>query len=215
MRNTDALTAAAAINDPVRRRLLELVAASAHPLTRDAAAQATALPRSTVSFHLDRLVDAGLLTVEYRRVSGKAGPGSGRPSKIYSRASGEFSVSIPPRHYDLMGGVFAAAIELASESETSVFDALRTVARNEGRAVGAEAGSLDAVLEDTGYEPRGDGRDISLANCPFHSLVEKHTEVVCSANHAFLCGAAEATGGDADSVVLDPGPGRCCVRIVG
>lgn len=43
--------------------------------------RARSLSRSTTAFHLDRLADEGLLEVEYRRLSGKTGPGSGRPSK--------------------------------------------------------------------------------------------------------------------------------------
>jgi predicted ArsR family transcriptional regulator len=215
MSPSDAIAAAASINDPVRRQLLELVSASPQPLGRDAAAQALALPRSTVAFHLDRLAAAGLLTVEYRRLSGRSGPGSGRPSKTYSRAPAEFSVSIPPRHYDLMGDLLASAIEAAADGRTNVFDALRGAAEGAGRAEGAATGSLGDTLARTGYEPRSDGDDTVLANCPFHAIVEKHAEVVCAANHAFLCGVAEASGGDPATVVLDPAPGRCCVRIAG
>jgi predicted ArsR family transcriptional regulator len=215
MSNTDAIAAAASINDPVRRELLDLVAASPQPLSRDAAAGALGLPRSTVAFHLDRLAAAGLLTVEYRRLTGKSGPGSGRPSKTYSRAPAEFSLSIPPRHYDLMGDLLASAIESAADGSTNVFGALRAAAEKAGRTEGAETGSLDVTLARTGYEPHADNGGTVLSNCPFHALVEKHTEVVCSANHAFLCGVAAASGGDPDSVLLDPAPGRCCVRIAG
>lgn len=215
MSRTDAINAAAAINDPVRRQLLELVSASSQPLSRDAAATATDLPRSTVAFHLDRLAAAGLLTVEYRRLTGRDGPGSGRPSKTYSRTAAEFSVTIPERHYDLMGDLLASAIESAAQGTTGVLDALRNVAETAGRAAAAEQGSMDAVLEQTGYEPRPQNGGTVLANCPFHALVEKHTAVVCAANHAFLCGVAAASGGDPDSVRLDPAPGRCCVRIAG
>jgi predicted ArsR family transcriptional regulator len=52
-----------------------------------------------------------------------------------------------------------------------------------------------------------------LSNCPFHHLVDRHAGVVCAANHAFLCGAAAASGTDPERVLLDPAPGRCCVRI--
>jgi predicted ArsR family transcriptional regulator len=215
MSNTDAIAAAASINDPVRRRLLELVSASPQPVSRDAAADATGLPRSTVAFHLDRLAVAGLLTVEYRRLSGRSGPGSGRPAKTYTRAASEFALSIPQRHYDLMGDLLASAIESAADDGANVFDTLRRVAGDAGRVAGGASGSLGAALEQTGYEPRAEAGGTLLANCPFHSLVEKHADVVCAANHAFLCGAAAASGADPDSVLLDPAPGRCCVRIAG
>ena len=59
------------------------------------------------------------------------------------------------------------------------------------------------------------GRDggILLANCPFHRLARRHTETVCHLNLELLTGAAETTGRDR-VVVLDPSPGRCCVRAV-
>ena len=41
----------------------------------------------------------------------------------------------------------------------------------------------------------------------------RRTEVVCAANHAFLCGAAETSGSDTGDIVLEPGAGRCCIRI--
>jgi predicted ArsR family transcriptional regulator len=70
------------------------------------------------------------------------------------------------------------------------------------------------VLTDTGYEPRPDGDDgLALANCPFHRLAERHTDTVCHLNLELLRGAAEALD-DPRPVVLDPGPGRCCVRLL-
>ncbi|MEO5920832.1 MAG: helix-turn-helix domain-containing protein [Pseudolysinimonas sp.] len=220
MRERDAIEAVAAIHDPVRAALYEFVRATAAPVTRDAAAAALALPRSTVAFHLDRLVASGVLTVEYRRLTGRTGPGSGRPSKVYSTADAELSVSIPPRRDDLMGGLLASAIEVAAADGSPVLDALRTTAERAGRAAGSEAGSLGAVLDETGYEPHAseaaaaaDEPGVVLSNCPFHHLVDRHAGVVCAANHAFLCGAAAASGTDPERVLLDPAPGRCCVRI--
>ena len=53
---------------------------------RDQAAQGVGVPTHTAKFHLDRLVDEGLLEVEFRRLSGRTGPGSGRPAKLYRRS---------------------------------------------------------------------------------------------------------------------------------
>src|SRR5918911_1365062 len=94
----DAALAAAA--DPTRRALLSLVSRSPTPVGRDAAAAALGIPRATAAFHLDRLVEAGLLDSRFLRVNGRAGPGAGRPAKLYSRTGAEVGVSIPERHYD-------------------------------------------------------------------------------------------------------------------
>jgi predicted ArsR family transcriptional regulator len=218
MQRVDAIGAIAAIDDPVRRSLFDLVAAAPHPVSRDAAAEALAIPRSTAAFHLDRLAAAGLLTVEYLRLTGRTGPGSGRPSKLYRAADHEVAVSIPDRRYDLMGDLLASAITSAAQTGEPVLAALRSTARDAGRAAGAAAGAaggdLDDVLEAGGYEPAADDAGVILANCPFHRLATEHTDVVCSANHAYLAGAGEATGTDSGRVVLDPGAGRCCVRIL-
>ena len=60
---------------------------------------------------LDRLVDEGLLEVGFRRLSGRTGPGAGRPSKLYRRSSRQLSVSLPERRYDLAGSLLATAID--------------------------------------------------------------------------------------------------------
>ncbi len=212
MRQQEGLGAAAALNDPVRRSLLRMVAASTHPVTRDEAAESLGVPRSTVAFHLDRLVEAGMLIVEFRKLNARAGPGSGRPAKTYSRAPGELNVSIPQRQYDLMGDLLATAIETAPDVG-SVLGALRAAATTAGREAGGTAGTLAHLLDEFGYEPVEGTHGTTLANCPFHRLASTHTEVVCAANHAFLRAAADATGGDPDTVLLEPTAQGCCVRI--
>jgi predicted ArsR family transcriptional regulator len=211
MPSLDDVGAIAALRDPVRRALFELVAAARDPLSRDAAAEALSIPRSTAAFHLDRLAEAGLLSVEYLRLTGRTGPGSGRPSKLYRAARAEVAVSIPDRRYDLIGDLLAGAIEVSAATGEPVVEALRSTAAAAGRVAGSEG--FDHVLAEGGYEPTAAGGDVILSNCPFHRLAADHTGVVCAANLAFLQGAAEASGVDHDRVVLDPGAGRCCVRI--
>src|SRR3954453_20993544 len=102
------VAAVSALDDPARRTLLELVTASETPVGRDEAARASGLSRRATAFHLDRLAEAGLREVEFRRLTGRTGPGAGRPSKLYRRPAGEVAVSVPERHYDLAGGLVAA-----------------------------------------------------------------------------------------------------------
>ncbi|MFP5312386.1 MAG: ArsR/SmtB family transcription factor, partial [Actinomycetes bacterium] len=58
---TDRIAAVASLTDAKRLQLFELVAASPRPVGRDEVAEASGMARSTVSFHLDRLVQDGLL----------------------------------------------------------------------------------------------------------------------------------------------------------
>jgi predicted ArsR family transcriptional regulator len=212
MTQRDAIAAAAVLDDAVRLRLLHLVSGSANAVTRDGAAAALGVPRSTVAFHLDRLVEAGLLTAEYQRVNGRAGPGAGRPSKTYSRAVGELSISFPERHYDLMGELLATAIENAPDAASARF-ALQSAATLAGREAGNRAGTFAQLLAETGYEPSAGPNGTVLRNCPFHRLARRHSAVVCAANQAFLCAAANATGGDPRNVLLEPTAEGCCIRI--
>lgn len=208
------ISAISALDDPARRALYEFVAGSDGPVGRDAAASALGLSRSTTAFHLDRLADEGLLSVEFRRISGKTGPGSGRPAKLYRRAPGELSVSLPARHYDLAGELMAEAIGESGASGEPVLETLARVAARTGRALGAEAGDLTSALERNGFEPRSDAGGIVLGNCPFHRLAERNTAVVCALNFELLCGVAEGAGDARHVIVADPDAGECCVRAI-
>jgi predicted ArsR family transcriptional regulator len=211
----DRVATVSTLDDPVRRAVFDLVSGSQTPLSRDEAAKALNLTRRAAAFHLDRLAEQGLLAVEFRRLTGRTGPGAGRPSKLYRRTTDEVAVTIPERHYDLAGELLAAAVEESTRSGERAQDALMRLAADAGRDLGMEAGTLEAVLKDTGYAPRPDGQGgIVLANCPFHRLAQRHTDIVCHLNLELVRAAAEAVD-DPHTVVLDPGAGRCCVHILG
>src|SRR3569623_2287197 len=108
---TDAYSAIGALADPVRRRLYDVVAARDDGIGREEAAREAGVPVHSARFHLDRLAEEGRREVGHRRLSGRTGPGAGRPAKVYRRSSAEVAVSLPERGYDLVGGVFAAAVE--------------------------------------------------------------------------------------------------------
>lgn len=207
-----------ALADDTRRALYEFVAGQAEPVGREQAARELGLAVHNVSFHLDRLVTEGLLEVEYRRLSGKTGPGAGRPSKLYRRASQEFAVSLPPRRYDLVGDILAAAVSQASEG-VPLDKALHSSAHREGLSLGRRAESLAQgdtlpalaeVLRSQDFEPQVHGEEVVLANCPFDTLAQKHTALICGLNQAFVQGVADGLGSKV-TACLEPEPARCCV----
>ncbi len=211
----DRVAAVSALDDPVRRALFELVTRSDTPVSRDQAARALGLTRRTAAFHLDRLAQERLVTVQFRRLTGRTGPGSGRPSKLYGRGADEIAVTVPERRYELAGELLAAAVEESVSTGEPAREALLRLAGDAGRAIGAAAVTFQTALQDNGYEPGPDGAGgILLANCPFHRLARRHTELVCHLNLQLLRGAAEAAGDEQHTIVLDPAPGRCCVRVV-
>ncbi len=220
----DPIDAVAALAEPNRRRLYEFVVASDDAVGRDEAVAALGMKRELAAFHLDRLVEAGLLQAEFRRLSGRTGPGAGRPAKLYRRIDQEIGVSLPARRYDRAADLMAAA--LGRLSGASGLEALASVARERGTTMGLEArrvlgrrratarslaGLID-VLRGAGYEPRieSDGT-VCLRNCPYTSLITDHRELTCSMNLAWAEGVVTGLGVDHVSTKLAPEPGRCCV----
>jgi predicted ArsR family transcriptional regulator len=209
----------AALAEPARRDLYVYVVAQAGPVSRDQAAADTGLPRHAVKFHLDRLVEEGLLEVEFRRLSGRQGPGAGRPAKLYRRAAREISVTLPERRYDLAGRILAEAVHAADEG-TPIRTAVARAAAEAGRAAGASALATTAVpldpatvLASYGYQPRTVGHQTVLVNCPFHALAVDHTELICGMNLEFVRGMTQQLGYGGMDVQLEPTPGRCCLTM--
>jgi predicted ArsR family transcriptional regulator len=212
----DRIAALATLDDPTRRAAFDFVTRSATAISRDAAANALGVSRRVAAFHLDRLADQGLLAVEYRRPSGRTGPGAGRPAKLYRRIPGEVAVSVPERHYDLVGGLLAAAVAESIDTGAPVQEVLNRTAYEAGRTIGAAADNVVAALEEAGYEPRRQDHDsgtLALGNCPFHRLAQQFTALVCGVNLQLLRGVADGAGDSSHLVVLDPSPGHCCVRL--
>ncbi|SRR5579875_375420 len=217
--------ALAALAEPLRRRLYLHVVSSAGLVSRDDAAAAMGVPRSVAAFHLDKLVGAGLLEVEYRRPPGRAGPGAGRPAKHYRRARREFAVSVPERHYDVVASLLAEAAREVQAPGQPLKEALHAAARRHGQGLGAAAAfgggsgrpildQLAEVLAGEGYEPRRESGALTLVNCPFQALAAAYPDLVCGMNHELVAGLIERLDAPGVVAVLDPGPDRCCVRVL-
>lgn len=210
----------ATLAEPARRALYEYVIAQPDAVGREQAAEGAGVPLHSAKFHLDRLVDAGLLQTEFRRLTARRGPGAGRPAKLYRRAEVEVAVSLPPRHYDVAGRIMARALERADHEDLPVGEVTRREARAEGRRIGEESRSMgDQVTRATsaltvcGYEPRRVDGEITLVNCPFHALAQEHTALVCGMNEALVTGVLEGVAATEWDAVLEPDPEHCCVKV--
>ncbi|MFJ4777585.1 helix-turn-helix transcriptional regulator [Streptomyces sp. NPDC088762] len=213
----------AVLQDPVRRRLYEYVVAQGREVGRNEAAEAAGVARTLAAHHLDRLAEAGLLESGSRRLTGRSGPGAGRPAKVYTRARTEWAVSLPARDYR------TAAELLAEAAEHAGLDAgLCAAARRRGEALrgsAAPCGGLEEAMEvlaARGYEPHleGEGADgaagpaaavVRMRNCPFHSVAERFPPLVCGMNLALLEGLLGTDG--PVSARMDARPGECCVVV--
>ncbi len=208
-----ALARLASLDDPVRRRLYEYVSGQDRPVSREEAAVAAGITRTLAAYHLDKLAGAGLLGTTYQRPEGRAGPGAGRPAKLYQRTGQELAISVPPRAYELLAGLLAAAIE--SDATGQVRSTLNEAAHNVGRQMGTRSGAdLVTALHESGYQPhtRPDGT-LELRNCPFHRLAQEHRDLVCGLNLCLIDGVIAGCAQPQALLVLSPSPGRCCVLV--
>jgi predicted ArsR family transcriptional regulator len=208
-----ALNGLSHLDDPLRRQLYEYVIESDGPVSREQAAAAASIGRTLAAYHLDKLAEAGLLTVSYQRPAGRGGPGAGRPAKLYTRATQEITVSVPPRDYELLAKLLVASVE--QDASGAVRAAVNEAATEAGRRAGGETGgNVVGALRNCGYLPRtGDDGHITLRNCPFHMVAQDHRDVVCGLNLRLVQGVIAGCGDPHARAELNPDPDRCCVVV--
>jgi predicted ArsR family transcriptional regulator len=205
--------------EPTRRRVYHVVRLQRAPMTRDEVAVAVDIGRPSAAFHLDALVDAGLLAVDFARPPGRQGPGAGRPAKRYRRIQRDLDLSVPERRYDLAAQILLAGVRDAGPGDAR--EASFAAAADKGSAVAAEYIGLDGpqrdqactVLADLGYEPVEHPEQIRLTNCPFHGLVEGSPELVCGINVHFVTALMAGLGLDDIDARFEPTPDECCVNL--
>jgi predicted ArsR family transcriptional regulator len=206
----DRWTAVTALADPSRRALYDHVRRQSHPVSREQAADALGMSRGLAAFHLDKLVEAGLLRARYEAPPGQP-RGRGRAPKVYQAASTGLTITIPERRYELIAEILTDAV---ADDPAHADEAARREAHRRGQAVGSglRGSALLDVLAGLGFEPDS-GEPTVLHNCPFHALAARHTELVCGINHAFVTGLVEGLDAEGVSARLVPRPGACCVEL--
>jgi predicted ArsR family transcriptional regulator len=221
------LDALAGLGDPVRRALYRYVSQQGVAVGRDEAARAVGVGRPLAAYHLDRLVDSGLLEAHFQRRSGRSGPGAGRPAKLYRRAARQIELTLPARDYAALAELLARAVE--ADSSGAARTALERAAGELGGRLGADAasriepgatredaiGAVRQALAGRGYEPYDDADGIiRLRNCPFDRVAAAHRDLVCGTNLAMIEGLIDRLGPAAPvRPELDPRPGQCCVAL--
>ncbi|HKN97219.1 MAG TPA: transcriptional regulator [Pseudonocardiaceae bacterium] len=225
MNTVDELAAVALLAEPVRRRLYEYVRDRHSAVGRDEAAEAVGISRKLAAFHLDRLADVHLLAVDYRRLSGRVGPGAGRPAKLYTVSPRRFAVTVPQTGYVLAAAIMATALsspELNGNGRvavervaTEVGERLGRTLRAEHRGTAARRGAVERTLAELGFQPHQRGCELVLGNCIFAELAETDRDLICALNKALVSGmlaGAELTGLRAASGSIDGG--LCCARLI-
>jgi len=221
-----AISALAALDDTLRRGMYAYIRRARRPVTRDEAAAAVGISRKLAAFHLDKLVDAGLLRARYEPVGGIRKVG--RTPKVYEPTETDIRVTIPERRHEVLAEILMDAVLAEREGESARQAAIRVAARR-GADIGAAERArtkpgrlgaeraltlLEGMLARHGFEP---GREsptcVRLHNCPFHPLAARAPELVCAVNHAFLDGILTGLEATRVRAVLAPRHGECCVEL--
>jgi predicted ArsR family transcriptional regulator len=220
-----ALRAVAALSEDQRRRLYRFARAERRPVTREEAAAALGISRKLAAFHLDKLVEAGLLRAHFL-ARGRAG--AGRRPKAYEPTDTSFELSVPARRHELLADILVQAVLTETHHGSARVAALES-AHHRGREVGTDLrvrsrpGRLGAeralraastALESAGFEPSQAGpARVRLRNCPFHPLAREAPDLVCGLNHSFIRGLIDGLQAPTLDVVLEPAAGECCVEL--
>ena len=193
-------------------------------MTREEAADVKGVSRNLAAFHLDKLVEVGLLRARYESPADQP-RGRGRTPKVYRPTDGGLALTVPERRYELVAAVLADAV---AQQPTRADQAAVELAEREGLRVGQqltpreptttdammELAAAAAALDDLGFEPRPDHPAmLTLRNCPFHALADRQRQLICGLNHAFVAGLLTGIGAGHLAARLAPNPGACCVEV--
>ena len=218
------LMAVGLLAEPTRQRLYLYIRERQEAVGREEAARHVGVKPRIAAFHLDRMAEAGLLDIEYRRLSGRVGPGAGRPAKLYSLSSRSFSVQIPQTRYALAASMMATSLSAGGppadgagslqEVATAVGTNLGDEIRRQARTKSARLQAVQLKLAQLGYEPQvHESGEWTMRNCIFAELSTSHREVVCPMNAAFmtgLLGGAHLHSLRVERRMARPG---CCVQV--
>lgn len=221
------------LESPVRRELLNTLGASecsARGLTAAQLAGRLNLHVTTVRFHLQQLVGAGLVRQTDLR------SGVGRPRRHYLLHPGDVAAAATerPSSYRALAGILAGALDqpqLSAEDAGRRWMAERLPelapdvsvepARTPGRWL-AKVGAVVDLLGEWGYRPEVTTRDggqvaeIALGTCPLRELAMDQPAVTCGVHRGMLRGTLGALGEPGVEVELIPfaTPTTCLVRLI-
>jgi predicted ArsR family transcriptional regulator len=192
----------AAAGDPQLRRFLEYARRRRDPFTAAEAAVELSVHRNVARSRLDRLSDAGFLTVTFERPGGRGGPGAGRPAKIYRVAPDLEGIEFPDRRLAELITLLIEKIPARSRPR-----ALREAGEDFGRKLAAAAGlkpsqnvrsGLDRVCDALGFlgfqasvvSVDGGHAELASPTCPLRPLVVKCPDLT-GIDHGMWAGIVE------------------------
>ncbi|RIK15074.1 MAG: transcriptional regulator [Acidobacteria bacterium] len=238
----------ALLGSPVRRGVVDQLAAldaqgRAQGLTAAELGERLGLHTTTIRFHVDQLVAAGVLDAHFVRSGGV-----GRPSKKYVLREDPLAASARQggRPFEVLAELLTSTLSVAESERLTpeqagerwatrraeqVAQVRAAVLGDAGGAAAVPGDAADvrdakvaeviALLAEWGYTPErhvledGSGVDVTLRACPFIDLARTHPDVVCGVHRGLLRGALAAVGEPDTHVSLEPfvGPDTCRARL--
>lgn len=177
---------------------------------------------TTMRFHLDQLVGAGLLTSHFQRREG-----AGRPRKLYAVERGSLETVAPDHAYRMLSELLVESFHTDDQGRPLTPDEAgarwgrrrvgdehldlveRAPARTAGQWLG-KIGQMVDLLKEWGYTPEvstsngGRTARVALHDCPFLPLAEENTAVVCGIHRGLIRGVLESLGEESTDVGLTP-----------
>lgn len=173
-----------ALASPMRQRLLAALDASVDPHTAQDLAARVDLHVTTVRFHLDQLIHAGLVARQTDH-----SPRRGRPSALYLAVGAN-----APQATEQMIDALASALAAARASGDEVIAAGRGWADSLAPHAADAGAAIVESFTPLGFNPERDGQTIRLRSCPFRDAALRNPGVVCLVHLGLARGLAEQTG---------------------
>jgi len=187
-------TVGAALGDATRFGIYQHVVDALEPVSASEVAAAFGLHRTVARSHLEKLAQAGLLTIGTRR-----NPRGGRPAKVYSPAASRLDIQVPPRRYQGLADMLARlADRLGADPAVAAHDVGFEIGREAAAGLssnghGGDLAAAIALLGAMGCSPRAERRAdgtvvLEVGNCVYHEVAVDHPDLVCSLGSGLLCG---------------------------
>lgn len=222
------------LSSPVRRDIVDILAnlpltptaAEPHPrregLTASQLSARLGLHVTTIRFHVDQLLDGGLLLARDVRI------GVGRPRRHYAVNPGSLAEVRRPDTYRLLAELLADTLTASTADGVpfSAEDAAErwiqrrattllppTTPRDPATTPGqflTKVGALIDLLERWGYSPSvqtmdaGRTAQIEIAHCPLRELAERNPAVACGIHRGLLRATMVALGETETEIGLQP-----------
>lgn len=179
-----------ALGDPTRRAVFVHLCDSPTPRTAAEVGKAFGIHRTVARAHLERLVEHGLLTADFRRVPGEGG----RPPKVYSRSERRLQLQVPMRQYELLASLllgtleqFGPAADLLVEQMGFAFGQSLTADGDRDRPEDrleplVRSGARCSVVTDE------QGVHVELYNCLFREVAQHRPNLICTLDRAIVAG---------------------------